>query len=116
MLYFVIKCALSGHNHCSRFWGRKAQSCIWSVDRLVAAGLAIGDCVALARHRRYRADRQSRAIHVLVCPSVTADVLGALPAMLRAGVGFWASIGLNCAVLLYFITAWSLSKFGVNLW
>jgi hypothetical protein len=40
-----------------------------------------------------------------------------LPAMLRAGIGFWLSMGATCAltILLYFITAWSLAKFGINL-
>jgi hypothetical protein len=40
-----------------------------------------------------------------------------MPAMLRAGVGFWLSLGTSCAltIVLYFITAWSLSKFGINL-
>ena len=40
-----------------------------------------------------------------------------LPAMLRAGVGFWPSMGASCAltIVLYFITAWSLAKFGINL-
>jgi hypothetical protein len=40
-----------------------------------------------------------------------------LPAMLRAGVGFWASLGLSCALTvgLYVVMAWSLSRFGVSL-
>jgi hypothetical protein len=37
--------------------------------------------------------------------------------MLRAGINFWPSMGASCAVtvILYFITAWSLAKFGINL-
>jgi hypothetical protein len=40
-----------------------------------------------------------------------------LPAMLRAGVGFWPTLAASCAltVSLYFITAWALAKFGINL-
>jgi uncharacterized membrane protein YhdT len=40
-----------------------------------------------------------------------------MPAMLRGGVGFWQSLGVSCilTVVLYFITAWALAKFGINL-
>jgi hypothetical protein len=40
-----------------------------------------------------------------------------LPAMLRAGVGFWLSLGASCllTMALYVVTAWALAKFGVNL-
>jgi len=40
-----------------------------------------------------------------------------LPAMLRAGVGFWPSMATSCVLTmtLYFITAWALTKFGINL-
>lgn len=37
-----------------------------------------------------------------------------LPTMLRAGVGFWSTLAASCllTVMLYFITAWALAKFG----
>lgn len=40
-----------------------------------------------------------------------------IPAMLRAGIGFWQTLGASCAltVLLYFVTAWVLGRFGINL-
>ena len=40
-----------------------------------------------------------------------------LPAMLRAGVGFWPSMAASCGltIALYFVTAWALAKFGINL-
>ena len=40
-----------------------------------------------------------------------------LPAMLRAGIGFWPSIGAGCAlsIVLYLVTAWSLARFGIDL-
>jgi hypothetical protein len=40
-----------------------------------------------------------------------------LPAMLRAGGGFWISIGASCALtmLLYIATAWVLARFGISL-
>jgi hypothetical protein len=46
-----------------------------------------------------------------VLPSL--PMLLVLPTMHRAGVGFWPSMGMSCAltVILYFITAWSLAKF-----
>jgi hypothetical protein len=41
----------------------------------------------------------------------------ALPAMLRAGVGFWTSLGASCllTMALYVLTVWGLAKFGVSL-
>jgi len=40
-----------------------------------------------------------------------------LPAMLRAGAGFWPSMGAGCVltIVLYFTTALGLQKFGINL-
>ncbi|MBI3699715.1 MAG: DUF3147 family protein [Afipia sp.] len=40
-----------------------------------------------------------------------------LPAMLRAEIGFWVSMGACCAltIVLYFTMAWSLNKFGITL-
>ena len=40
-----------------------------------------------------------------------------LPAMLRAGAGFWPSLAACCGltVILYFVTAWALARFGINL-
>jgi hypothetical protein len=40
-----------------------------------------------------------------------------LPAMLRAGAGFWPSMGASCGltVVLYLVTAWALAKFGISL-
>ena len=40
-----------------------------------------------------------------------------MPALLRAGVGFWPALGAGCAltVVLYSVTAWALARFGINL-
>lgn len=40
-----------------------------------------------------------------------------IPALLRAGVGFWPALLAGCAltVLLYLVTVWALAKFGVTL-
>ena len=50
-----------------------------------------------------------------VLPSLPLFLI--LPAMLRAGAGFWPSLAASCAVtvILYFITAWVLARFGINL-
>jgi thiol:disulfide interchange protein len=50
-----------------------------------------------------------------VLPSLPMFLL--MPALLRNGVGFIASLAASCAltVLLYFLTVWALSKFGFNL-
>jgi hypothetical protein len=50
-----------------------------------------------------------------VLPSLPMFLL--MPAMLRGGVSFWASLAASCVVTigLYFVTAWSLSKFGITL-
>jgi hypothetical protein len=39
-----------------------------------------------------------------------------LPAMLRAGAGFWPSLATCCVltIALYLITAWALAKFGIS--
>ena len=41
----------------------------------------------------------------------------ALPAMLRAGMGFWSSMGASCmlTVVLYLFTAWGLAKIGISI-
>jgi hypothetical protein len=40
-----------------------------------------------------------------------------MPALLRHGVGFWATLAAGCAltIVLYLITVWLLAKFGVAL-
>lgn len=39
-----------------------------------------------------------------------------LPAMLRAGVGFWPSLATGCVltIVVYFVTALGLQKYGIN--
>jgi hypothetical protein len=80
MLYFVIKCALSGI--------------------IIAAVSEIA--------------KRSPAFGALV---VSLPLFLILPAMLRAGAGFWPSLAASCAVtvILYFITAWVLARFGIHL-
>ena len=65
-------------------------------------------------------DAENMAAHAgatfwYVLPSLPMFLV--LPAMLRAGIGFWASVGAGCAltIMLYFVTAWSLARFGIDL-
>ena len=76
MVYFVIKCALSGIIIAVVSEVAKRSPAFWGADRFVASGIAVGNSVALARYRRCRADRQSRGINILVRPAVAADVPG----------------------------------------
>ena len=50
-----------------------------------------------------------------VIPSLPMFLL--MPAMLRAGAGFWPSLGACCAltVILYLFTASIMARFGINL-
>jgi hypothetical protein len=104
------------HHHRRGIRGRQTEPDIWGADRFVASGVAprnfwlwrdTSDAERIASHA------QSTFWYVL--PSLPMFLL--LPAMLRAGVGFWPSIGASCAltIVLYFITAWSLAKFGIIL-
>lgn len=57
----------------------------------------------------------SQATFWFVLPSLPMFL--ALPALLRGGVPFWVALGMSCAVtvLLYVLTVWLLTKFGVSL-
>lgn len=48
---------------------------------------------------------------------VSLPMLLAIPAMLRAGFGFWLSLGLGCALtaVLYMVAAWLGLRFGLKL-
>ena len=116
MIYFIIKCALSGIIIAvvSEIARRSPSFGALIVSLPLVSLLAIlwlwrdtGDAERIASLA------QSTFWYVL--PSLPMFLI--LPAMLRAGIGFWLSMGATCAltVLLYFITAWSLAKFGINL-
>ncbi len=74
MLYFLIKCTLSGIivGIVSQV-ARRAPT----LGALIvfSACLRPSDLMALARHRRYRSDRKSRTVNILVCSSFLTDVL-----------------------------------------
>jgi hypothetical protein len=116
MVYFIIKCALSGIiiAVASEIARRSPSFGALIVSLPLVSLLAIlwlwrdtGDAEQIANLA------QSTVWYIL--PSLPMFLI--LPAMLRAGIGFWLSMGATCAltILLYFITAWSLAKFGINL-
>jgi hypothetical protein len=116
MVYFVVKCLLSGLIIAvvSEVARRNPSFGALIVSLPLVSLLGIlwlwrdtGDSGRIADHA------QSTFWYVL--PSLPMFLI--LPAMLRAGVGFWSSLGANCllTMLLYFAMAWGLAKFGVNL-
>jgi hypothetical protein len=116
MVYFVIKCALSGiiiavvsevAKRSPAFGALIVSLPLVSLLGILWLWRDTGDAERIASH--------AESTFWYVLPSLPMFLI--LPAMLRAGVGFWSSMGINCALIvtLYFITAWSLSKFGVNL-
>ena len=74
MLYFVIKCTLSGIIIAVISEVAKRSPSFGGIDRFLAVVVAIGNIVALARYRRREADRESGGIDVLVRPAVATAV------------------------------------------
>lgn len=58
---------------------------------------------------------QMEATFWYILPSLPMFLL--VPALLRAGIAFWPSLAIGCLVtiLLYLLTAWLLSRFGIQL-
>jgi hypothetical protein len=56
---------------------------------------------------------QAEATFWFVLPSLPMFLV--LPALLRGGLGFWPALAASCllTMLLYLLTAWILSKFGI---
>lgn len=113
MFYFVIKCALSGIIVAivSEVAKRSPALGALIVSLPMVSLLAIlwlwrdsGDVERIARH--------SESTFWYVLPSLPMFLV--LPALLRAGAGFWLSLVICCALtaLLYCITTWALAKFG----
>lgn len=116
MVYFIIKCALSGiiiavvsevAKRSPSFGALIVSLPLVSLLGILWLWRDTGDAERIASLA------QSTFWYVL--PSLPMFLI--LPAMLRAGTGFWSSMGASCAltVLLYFIVAWSLAKFGIHL-
>jgi hypothetical protein len=116
MLYFVVKCALSGiivavvsviAKRSPAFGALVVSLPLVSLLGIVWLWRDTGDAERIAGLA------QSTFWYVL--PSLPMFLI--VPAMLRAGVGFWPSLAAGCAVtvILYFVTAWVLARFGIDL-
>lgn len=116
MVYFIIKCALSGiiiavvseiAKRSPSFGALIVSLPLVSLLGILWLWRDTGDAERIAS--------LAQSTFWYVFPSLPMFLI--LPAMLRAGTGFWPSMGASCAltVLLYFITVWSLAKFGINL-
>lgn len=116
MLYLVLKAALSGVIIAAASeTARRAPALgalILSLPLISVLGFIwlwrdTGDTARIA------ATAQSTFWYVLP----TLPMFLAIPALLRAGIGFWPALLAGCAltVLLYLATVWALAKFGVTL-
>lgn len=116
MLYFILKCALSGIivGVVSEVARRSPAFGALIVSLPLVSLLGIlwlwhdtADTARIASH--------AESTFWYVLPSLPMFLV--LPAMLRADIGFWPSMGAGCAltILLYLVTAWSLARFGIDL-
>jgi hypothetical protein len=116
MLYFVIKCILSGiiiavvsevANRSPTFGALIVSLPLVSLLAILWIWRDTKDVERIA------ALAESTFWYVL--PSLPMFLV--LPALLRAGFGFWPSLATGCVltVALYLITTWTLAKFGINL-
>jgi hypothetical protein len=116
MLYFILKCALSGiivavvsevAKRSPAFGALIVSLPLVSLLGIIWLWRDTGDAVRIANH--------AESTFWYVLPSLPMFLV--LPAMLRAGIGFWPSMGAGCAltIMLYLVTAWSLARFGINL-
>ena len=116
MIYFAIKCTLSGiiiaviseiAKRSPAFAALIASLPLLSLLGILWLWRDTGDAERIAS--------QAEATFWYVLPSLPMFLV--LPAMLRAGVGFWPSLAAGCVltIALYFATAWGLQKYGINL-
>lgn len=117
MLYFIVKCLLSGIIIAAVSEVAKRSpafgALIVSLPLISLLGILwlwrdTGDTERIAG--------LAESTFWYVLPSLPMFLV--LPAMLRAGIGFWISMASCCAltIMLYFITSWALAKFGgINL-
>ena len=116
MLYFILKCALSGiivgvvsevARRSPAFGALIVSLPLVSLLGIIWLWHDTADTARIASH--------AESTFWYVLPSLPMFLV--LPAMLRAGIGFWPSMGAGCAltIVLYFVTAWSLARFGIDL-
>ena len=116
MIYFVVKCAMSGviiavisevAKRSPAFGALIASLPLLSLFGILWLWRDTGDTERIASH--------TEATFWYVLPSLPMFLV--VPAMLRAGVGFLPSMGVGCVltIVLYFATVWALAKFGISL-
>ena len=116
MFFLFVKAAISGGlvalsaEVARRYvgWGALIASLpLVSILGMIWLWRDTGDALRIADH--------AAGTFWFVLPSMPMFLL--LPAMLRSGVGFWAALGIGCAVTiaLYFLMLWIGPKFGLRL-
>lgn len=116
MLYFVIKCILSGiviavvsevAKRSPTFGALIVSLPLVSLLGILWLWRDTGDTERIAS--------LTESTFWYILPTLPMFLV--LPAMLRAGVGFWPSLAASCVLtmVLYLVTAWALTKFGINL-
>jgi hypothetical protein len=115
-MYFIVKCLLSGFIIAVVSEVAKRNPTLGAL----IVSLPLVSLLGILWLWRDTNDVERIATHAestfwYVLPSLPMFLV--LPAMLRAGVGFWLSLGASCllTMALYIVTAWALAKFGVNL-
>jgi hypothetical protein len=113
MLYFIIKGLLSGVIISVVFEVARRSPTLAAL--IVSLPLVSLLCILwLWRNTKYidRITAHAESTFWYVLPSLPMFLV--LPAMLRAGIGFWSSLGASCllTMVLYLATAWTLAKFG----
>lgn len=117
MFYFAVKCVLSGiiiavvsevAKRSPAFGALIVSLPLVSLLGILWLWRDTGDSERIAGH--------AEATFWYVLPSLPMFLV--LPAMLRAGLGFWPAMAACCllTVVLYVITAWAVARFaGINL-
>jgi hypothetical protein len=116
MTYLIIKAAISGilialasevARRYAGFGALIASLPLVSVIGMIWLWRDTHDPIRLADH--------AAATLWFVAPSLPMFLL--IPALLRAGVGFWLALGLGCllTVVLYLLTVWAAGRIGICL-
>ncbi len=116
MMYFAIKCALSGFLIALVSEVAKRSPALGAL----IVSLPLVSILAMIWLWRDTGDSARMASHVeatfwYVIPSLPMFLL--MPALLRHGVGFWTSLAAGCAltIVLYALTVMIAAKFGIRL-
>jgi hypothetical protein len=116
MMYFIIKCLLSGLIIAVVSEVAKRSPVLGAL----VVSLPLVSLLGILWLWRDTKDIERIADHAqstfwYVLPSLPMFLV--FPAMLRAGVGFWPSLGASCVltIVLYLATAWALAKFWISL-